>query len=78
MPSGHSAGAVAVAGAIGDDYPRAQAPAALGAAAIAAAQPLSRHHYVSDVLAGAGIGLAVAALARWLVPPQDRTTPHSR
>ena len=69
MPSGHSAGSAAVAGAVAPDFPAAAVPAALTATAIAAAQPASRNHYLSDVIAGAAIGLAAAALARLLVPP---------
>lgn len=74
MPSGHSAGITAVAGAIAEDYPIIQIPAAVASATIAGAQPPSRNHYLSDVIVGAGIGLAVAALARRLVPPQDELT----
>ncbi len=69
MPSGHSAGIVAVAGAIAADYPRARVPGAAASAAVAAAQLPSRNHYLSDIIVGAGIGLAVNGLARWLIPP---------
>jgi len=72
MPSGHSAGAAAVAGAVAVDYLSAAAPAGLAAAAIAAAQPASRNHYVTDVLVGLGVGAAVSGVARLLVPPQDK------
>ena len=72
MPSGHSAGIVAVAGAIAADYPRASVPGAVASAAVAGAQLPSRNHYLSDIIVGAGIGLVVNGLARWLVPPQDR------
>jgi membrane-associated phospholipid phosphatase len=71
MPSGHSAGAAAVAGAVAPDFPVAAVPVALTATAIAAAQPASRNHYLSDVVAGAAIGLAAGMLARLLVPPCD-------
>ena len=76
MPSGHSAGIVAVAGAIAADYPRALVPAAAASVAVGAAQLPSRNHYLSDVIVGAGIGLAVTGLARWLIPPQDRPNPR--
>ena len=76
MPSGHSAGIVAVAGAIATDYPRALVPAAAASIAVGAAQLPSRNHYLSDVVVGAGIGLAVTGLARWLIPPLDRTNPR--
>jgi membrane-associated phospholipid phosphatase len=72
MPSGHSAGIVAVAGAIVADYPRALIPAAAASAAVGAAQVPSRNHYLSDVVVGAAIGLIVAGLARGLIPPHDR------
>ncbi len=70
MPSGHSAGIVAMAGAIAADYPKALIPAAASAVAVGAAQLPSRNHYLSDVVVGAGIGLAVTGLARLLIPPQ--------
>ena len=78
MPSGHSAGVTAVAGAVAEDYPALQLPAALASAAVAAAQPPSRNHYLSDVVVGAGIGIGVAAIARWLIPPQDELEAQPR
>lgn len=68
FPSGHTAGAVAVARALGRAYPAGRG-AALGLAAMAgAAQVVRSKHFVSDVLAGAVIGLvaeaAVAGLLR--------------
>jgi membrane-associated phospholipid phosphatase len=72
MPSGHSAGIVAVAGAISADYPRALLPLAAASAAIGAAQVPSRNHFLSDVVVGAGIGFAAAALAHLLIPPSSR------
>ncbi len=68
MPSGHSAGALAVAGAVALDYPRWRAPTALAAVAVAAAQVPARNHYLSDVLVGASLGMAVDGAARQLVP----------
>lgn len=73
MPSGHSAGVVAVAGALAPDYPGTIFPAAVAATSIAGAQLPSRNHFLSDVVAGVGIGLAAAAIARLLIPPVDRT-----
>ena len=58
FPSGHTAGAVAVARAIGRDYPRAAVPALALSVAAAAIQVPRGKHYVSDVVAGAVIGLA--------------------
>lgn len=69
MPSGHSAGIVAIAGAISADYPRALMPAAVASVAVGAAQLPSRNHYASDVVVGAAIGLVVAGVARLLIPP---------
>lgn len=63
FPSGHAAGAVAVALAFSREYPR-QAPEALAAAAASgAAQVIRCSHYPSDVLVGAGVG----ALAEFVV-----------
>ncbi len=62
FPSGHTAGAVAVALAVGRDNPAARVPA-IGLAALAgAAQILRSRHYVTDVVAGAVIGIAADAL----------------
>ena len=70
FPSGHTAGAVAVARAVGRDYPGAALPALVVAGAVAAVQVPRGKHYVSDIVAGALIGLAaeagLAALARRL------------
>lgn len=71
MPSGHSAGIVAIAGAIAADYPRALAPVAVASVAVGAAQLPSRNHYLSDIIVGAGIGLVVAGFSQWLIPPQE-------
>lgn len=68
MPSGHSAGITAVAGAMTPDYPRAILPAAGLATSIAGAQLPTRNHFLSDVVVGVGIGLAAAGIARWLIP----------
>ena len=70
MPSGHSAGVSAVALAAVQDYPRLAAPAAAAAGAVMAAQLPSRNHFLSDIAAGAAVGLVAGGLARMLVPPQ--------
>ncbi len=67
FPSGHTAGAVAVARAIGRDYPRAAVPSLVLAVAAAAIQVPRGKHYVSDVVAGAVIGLATDYLVDRLV-----------
>lgn len=69
MPSGHSAGVAAVAGALAPDYPGTILPAAAVATSIAGAQLPTRNHFLSDVMVGIGIGLAAAGIARLLIPP---------
>lgn len=69
FPSGHTAGAVAVAGAVTHDHPAQTAKAYGAVAAIAGVQVPRASHYASDVIAGAVIGwlsqrLASAALDR--------------
>lgn len=77
FPSGHTAGAVAVARAAARAYPAA-APVALPAAAAVALVQLPRgKHYPTDLVAGALVGVAadaivavgLAALARMLRTP---------
>lgn len=63
FPSGHTAGAVAVAAAFGRDYPDHRAPAYVAAAAVSLMQIPRCKHYPSDVGAGAVVGLA----ADWIV-----------
>ena len=62
FPSGHMAGAVAVARAPARGYPEHAATAYLGAAAIGAIQVPRSRHYPTDVAAGAVIGLVAEAL----------------
>jgi membrane-associated phospholipid phosphatase len=67
FPSGHTAGAVAVAMAVGRAYPAARLPA-LGLAALAgAAQVVRSKHYVTDVVAGALLGLGCEAAVHGLL-----------
>jgi membrane-associated phospholipid phosphatase len=58
FPSGHSAGAMAVAGAFAAHYPEHRAPALAAGAAVSLAQVPTLSHYPSDVAAGAAIGVA--------------------
>lgn len=58
FPSGHTAGAVAVAQAIARTHAPAALPARLWAAAIAVIQIPRCAHYPSDVAAGVAVGLA--------------------
>ena len=62
FPSGHTAGAVAVARAVSRDIDGAGAPAALVTGVVAAAQPLNGKHYLSDVVVGAAVGWIAEAL----------------
>lgn len=57
FPSGHTAGAVAVAGAVAQDLPGALVPAYLVAGSVAAMQLPRGKHYILDVVVGAAIGL---------------------
>ncbi|MEA3052953.1 MAG: hypothetical protein QOG72_1856 [Sphingomonadales bacterium] len=61
FPSGHSAGAAAVARAFARDYPEHAAPAYAAAAALALAQIPRCAHYPTDVGAGLAIGVAAEA-----------------
>lgn len=63
FPSGHSAGAVAVARAFGREYPQHQAAALAAAAVVAAMQVPRLNHYPSDVGAGILLGTASEAAA---------------
>lgn len=72
FPSGHTAGAVAVAHAASAEIDGATVPATLAAAAVAAGQAPAGNHYLTDVLAGAVIGyvadVAVGAVFDRLEP----------
>lgn len=56
FPSGHTAGAVAIAQAVAAESARAALPLQAAAVAVGALQPRRGKHYLSDVLAGAAIG----------------------
>lgn len=72
FPSGHTAGAVAVACAVSREYPEARAPALGLAAAAGIAQVVRSKHYVSDVVAGAVIGCAADVLVDGLIRRASR------
>jgi undecaprenyl-diphosphatase len=61
FPSGHSAGAAAVARAFARDYPEHATPALAAGGALALAQIPRCAHYPSDVGAGLAIGIAAEA-----------------
>jgi membrane-associated phospholipid phosphatase len=80
FPSGHAAGAMAVAGAIAAEYPQHAALARTAAGLVAVARLPRCAHYPTDVAAGAAVGaassglvnaswnLAARAARRWLSP----------
>lgn len=72
MPSGHSAGTVAVATAALVDYPQAAGAALAGSAVVIGAQLPSRNHYLSDIAIGGLIGLVAFGASRVLLPRLDR------
>lgn len=63
FPSGHSAGALAVAQAFARELPEHRGKALAGAGLIAAAQVPRCAHYPTDV----GAGLAIGWISEWLV-----------
>ncbi len=68
FPSGHTAGAVAVARAVAREYPDAAGPAYAGAAAVAAIQVPRGTHFPIDVAVGAVIGLIAEAVVTQVLP----------
>jgi membrane-associated phospholipid phosphatase len=74
FPSGHSAGSIAVARALGREYPQLQAPT-LGAAAIIGGLQVPRlAHYPTDVAAGMVVGvLAEAASSLVFLGDEDES-----
>lgn len=73
FPSGHTAGAVAVANAVARDAPLAGLATQGAAGVVAALQPPRGTHYVSDVVVGGAIGWVSERAARLIV---DRWAPR--
>ncbi|HXH53205.1 MAG TPA: phosphatase PAP2 family protein [Sphingomicrobium sp.] len=73
FPSGHSAGAIAVASAFAREFPEHRSAAMGAALVIAAAQVPRASHYPTDILAGLALGLGVESLinAGWLLAEGD-------
>lgn len=67
FPSGHTAGAVALARGVAREYPAGAAAAYAGAAAIGALQIPRRAHWPTDVIAGAIVGVAAELVVDRLV-----------
>ncbi|HKQ64305.1 MAG TPA: phosphatase PAP2 family protein [Methylomirabilota bacterium] len=82
FPSGHATSVFAVATIFASAYPRVAAPAYALAAAIALGRVYLERHYLSDIVAGAMIGILFAAylwrwrhaLPRWMVLVPAPTT----
>ena len=72
FPSGHATSVFAVATAFADGYPRLAWLCYAMAATIAAGRVYLGRHYVSDVLAGAVIGIAVSSIILWTLAPHHR------
>jgi membrane-associated phospholipid phosphatase len=72
FPSGHTAGAVAVALAVSRDHPGARTPAMVLATVAGVAQVVRCKHYVTDVVAGAVIAIAAETLTDSLIRRAQR------
>ena len=75
LPSGHSAGVTAVAMAASRDYPKVRSPSAAAGTAVMLAQLPAKNHFLSDIAAGAAIGLLSGLLAELLIPRTERMKP---
>lgn len=75
FPSGHTAGAVAVAQALSREYPEYRVAATTTAAAAALLQIPRCQHYPSDIAAGAGIGLIAEAIIDAITPASNGNEP---
>ena len=71
FPSGHTAGATAVARSVVRVYPEARLPAYGAAAAVGLVQLPRGAHYPSDVAAGLAVGFAAEAIVDQLFPSEE-------
>ena len=71
FPSGHSAGAVAVAQAFAREFPEYRAPALAAAGLVAFGQVPKEAHYPSDIFAGSAIGVGSEAALAAVWPAKD-------
>jgi membrane-associated phospholipid phosphatase len=78
FPSGHTAGAVAVAQSIGREVPGAAGVAKLAAGTAGAVQVARGAHYTSDVVAGAVIGWLSERVASWAIDAAARVVETRR
>ena len=72
LPSGHTAGAVAVAQAAAHENPAAALPVKLAAGAVGAVQLPHGKHYLSDVAIGAAIGWVAERVAGVAIAAAER------
>jgi membrane-associated phospholipid phosphatase len=71
FPSGHSAGSMAVARALGREYPGQQVPALAAAAVVGGLQVPRLNHYPTDVMAGMLVGVVSEAAANLVFAGDD-------
>ena len=69
FPSGHAASAAAFATGVAMELPLLAVPVGALAAGVIASRVVTGVHYPSDVLAGAALGVAAAALTRRFIRP---------
>jgi membrane-associated phospholipid phosphatase len=72
FPSGHTAGAVAVAEAVANTTPQLALPGRISAAGVAAMQLPRGAHYLSDVAVGAALGWVADRIAGALIGAGER------
>jgi len=65
FPSGHTAGAVAVAQGFARAFPEHRGKAVGGAAVVSFGQVCKQSHYLTDIAAGIAIGVAAEAVVAW-------------